>query len=141
MTTTQDARVSITVHLPGRLDEIDYLGIVHASNYLKYMEHARIKLLEQQGVDLLAWVKKGIRGVVAKDTINYRHPSKYGDVLAITCRVEEIKKCSAELGYDIVEQSTGKEIIRATTTVVTIDPSGRPTPIPEEVREALSRPV
>ncbi len=56
----QNVGGSITVSLPVRLDEIDYLGIVHASNYLKYMEHARVKLIEQQGIDWLAWVKKGV---------------------------------------------------------------------------------
>ena len=141
MAATQDAGVSITVHLHVRLDEIDYLGIVHSSNYLKYMEHARVKLLEQQSVDLTAWVKKGIRAVVVNDTINYHHPARYGDVLAITCRVEEIGENATKLGYCIMEQRTEREIIQATTTAVCIDPNGRPTPIPMEVREALSRPV
>jgi len=31
MAATRDAEVSITVHLAVRLDEIDYLGIVHSS--------------------------------------------------------------------------------------------------------------
>ena len=139
--TTQDATVSITVHLPVRLDEIDYLRIVHASNYLRYMEHARVKLIEQQGVDLLAWAKKGIRAVVINDTINYRNPATYGDVLAITCRIEEIGENAVRFGYSIAEQRTGKEILQATTTIITIDPNGKPTPIPPEVREALSRTV
>ena len=141
MAATQDAGVSITVHLPVRLDEIDYLGIVHSSNYLKYMEHARVKLLEQQSVDLLAWVKKGIRAVVVNDTINYHHPARYGDVLAITCRVEEIGERATRLGYSIMEQRTEREILQAATTVACIDPNGRPTSIPVEMREALSRPV
>ena len=136
---TSDAGVSITVHLPVRLDEIDYLGIVHSSNYLKYMEHARVKLLEQQGVDLLAWVKKGIRAVVVNDTVNYRHPAVYGDVLAATCTVEELGESATRLRYSITEQRTGREILQATTTIVCIDPIGKPTPIPSEVREALSR--
>ena len=139
--TTQDATVSITVHLPVRLDEIDYLRIVHASNYLRYMEHARVKLIEQQGVDLLAWAKRGIRAVVINDTINYRYPATYGDVLAITCRIEKIEESTVQLGYSIAEQRTGKEILQATTTIITIDPNGKPTPIPPEVREALSRTV
>ena len=141
MTATQDAGVSITVHLSIRLDEIDYLGIVHSSNYLKYMEHARVKLLEQQRVDLLAWVKKGIRAVVVNDTINYRHPARYGDVLIITCLVEEVGESATRLGYNIIEQRTEREIIQATTTIVCIDANGRPTSIPVEVREVLSRPV
>lgn len=131
--------VSIEVHLPVRLDELDYLRIVHASNYLRYMEHARIKLLEQQGVDLLAWLKKGIRGVVVNDTINYRHPATYGDVLVIRCRIEELGDTSVRLGYRITDQRTEREILQATTTVVTIDPENKPTLIPGPVREALSR--
>jgi acyl-CoA thioester hydrolase len=141
MTSTQAGGVSITVHLPVRLDEIDYLGIVHSSNYLKYMEHSRIKLLEQQNVDLLAWVKKGVRVVVVNDTLNYKHPARYGDVLAITCWIEEIGESAVRLGYTIMEQKTEKEILQATTTAAAIDPNGRPTPIAREVREALSRPV
>jgi len=141
MTATQDAGVSITVHLPVRLDEIDYLSIVPSSNYLKYMLHARVKLLEQQSVDLLAWVKKGIRWVVVNDTINYHHPARYGDVLAITCLVEEIGESAIRLGYSIMEQKAERKIVQATTTLVSIDPKGRPTPIPAEFREALSQPV
>ena len=141
MTATQDAGASITVHLPVRLDEIDYLGIVHSSNYLKYMEHVRVKLLEQQSVDLLAWVKKGIRAVVVNDTINYHHPAKYGDVLAITCQVEEIGESSTRLGYSIMEQRMEREILQATTTIACIDPTGRPISIPVELRDALRRPV
>jgi YbgC/YbaW family acyl-CoA thioester hydrolase len=105
------------------------------------MEHARVKLLEQQSVDLLAWVKKGIRAVVVNDTINYHHPAIYGDVLAINCLVEEIGESAIRLGYSIMEQKTERMILQATTTIVCIDPNSRSTPIPVEVREALSRPV
>ena len=138
---THNAGASITVRLPVRLDELDYLGIVHSSTYLKYMEHARVKLLEQQGVDLLAWVKRGVRAVVVNDTVNYRQPATYGDELAITCSVEDLGESAAKLRYSIVEQRTGKAILQATTTIVSIDPAGKPIPIPAEVREALSRPA
>ncbi len=141
MTTGEEMKVSITVYLQVRLDEIDYLRIVHSSNYLKYMEHARTKLIEQQGVDLLKWVEKGVRFVVVNDTINYRYPATYGDELEITCQVEEVGSTSGTLGYNILERRTGKSIIQATTRLVTIDPEGKPTPIPEEVKEALTSPV
>ena len=141
MTIDPNKMASITVHLPVRLDEIDYLSIVHASNYLKYMEHARIKLLEQQGVNLLALLKKGIRFVVAEDVINYLHPARYGDVLAIACRLEDLGESTGRIEYSISEQKTGKEILQATTHAVAIDANGKPTLIPPEVREALSRSV
>ena len=105
------------------------------------MLHVRVKLLEQQSVDLLDWVKKGIRWVVVNDTISYHHPARYGDVLAITCLVEEIGESATRLRYSIVEQKTERETLQATTTLVSIDPHGRPTPIPVEFREALSQPV
>jgi YbgC/YbaW family acyl-CoA thioester hydrolase len=141
MTAKKDEVISITVHLPVRLDEISYLGFVHSSNYQKYLEHARVKLLEQQNLDLLAWVKKGYRAVVVNDTINYHHSARYGDVLAITCLVEEISNSSIRLGYTIRLQGTEREILQATTTLVCIDPDGKPTPFPLEVREALSQPM
>ena len=108
MKAAEEAGISVTVHLTVRLDEIDYLGIVHSSNYLKYMEHARVKLVEQQGIDLMAWVKKGFRAVVVNDTINYLHPARYGNVLAITCRVEEIGESAAKFAYNIVADLPGQ---------------------------------
>ena len=138
MTTGQNTKTSITVNLPVRLDEIDYLGIVHASNYLKYMEHARVKLLEQQGVNLLELLKKGIRFVIVNDTINYIHPARYGDVLAISCWIEEIGESTGRIEYSILEHNTGKDILQATTHAVATDLNGKPTPIPPEVRDALS---
>ncbi len=113
---------------------------LHSSNYLKYLEHARVKLVEQQNVDLLAWMRRGVRGVVANDNINYRHPAKYNDTLAITCRVAEIGESTIRFAYEIVEQRAGKQILDATAMVVTVDSNGRPTSIPSEIREALSRP-
>ena len=139
MNTEQDVGASITVELSVRLDEVDYLGLVHSSNYLKYMEHARVKLLEQQKVDLLAWVNKGVRAVVVNDTLNYGHPARYADVLSITCRIEKFGNSSTRLGYKIVEKENGKQVLQATTTLVCIDNAGKPTPTPNEVKEALRR--
>ena len=135
--TNQESKISITVHLPVRLDELDYLGIVHHANYLKYMEHVRLKLIEQQGVDLMDWVKKGYRALVANDTLNYRHPATYGDTLTITCQVEDVGQSSVRFGYRMVNEKTGNEVVQATTIVVAVDANGRPTPVPQEIREAL----
>jgi acyl-CoA thioester hydrolase len=104
MINSQNVGASITVELSVRLDEVDYLGIVHSSNYLKYMEHARVKLLEQQKVNLLSWVNKGVRVVVVNDTLNYGHPAKYSDLIAITCRIDKFGNSSTRLGYQIIEK-------------------------------------
>ncbi len=125
---------SITVELSVRLDELDYLGIVHTSNYLKYMEHARVKLLEKYDVDLLAWLNKGIRSIVVNDTINYRQPAHYGELLEITCMVEKFGRSSTTLTYKIVEKKSGKEVLNGSTTMVCINNEGKPTPIPEEIK-------
>jgi len=130
---------SVTVEKSVRLDELDYLAIVHTSNYLKYMEHARVKLLEQQKIDLLAWVNRGIRVVVVNDNLNYLQPAKYGDILAVTCRVEKFGNSSTRLGYEIVEKNSGKEILKGSTIMVCIDNNGRPTPIPNEVKESFNQ--
>jgi acyl-CoA thioester hydrolase len=138
MTTDMGVGASITVELSVRLDEIDYLGIVHASNYLKYLEHVRVKLLEQQKVDLLSLVNKGVRAVVVNDTINYGLPAKYNDLLSISCWIEKFGNSSATLGYTITDKNTGIKVLDANTTMVCIDNDGKPTPIPAEVKEALS---
>ena len=139
MSNPEDHKVSITVQVPVRLHEIDYLRIVHASNYLRYMEYARIKLFEQQGLDLPAWQEKGIRAKVANDTIDYLYPATYGDVLAIRCWVDQIRQSTVRFRYRISEEKTGKEILKATSTVTAINSYGKLTRIPKKVKEALGR--
>ena len=138
MPTMQDTSVFTKVTISVRLDEIDYLGHVSPSSYLNYIGHARARLAEQQKVDFLAWVKKGIRVVVVNDTLDYRHPATYGDLLDVICWVAEIGDSSVKFGFRITEQKTEKAILQATSSLVCIDPSGKATSIPEEVRRAFS---
>jgi YbgC/YbaW family acyl-CoA thioester hydrolase len=84
-------------------------------------------------------VSKGFRAVVVNDTINYAFPAKYNDRLSITCWIEKFGTSSINLGYTIIDKNSDVKIIDANTTIVCIDNTGKPTPIPSEVKEALSK--
>lgn len=86
-------------------NQVDKAGIVHFSNYLKYMEEAEASLFrELSGGDLgavwggdpggLAWVRLGVN-------LEFRNPAGLDDQLLVHLWVAEKKSRSLELGARI----------------------------------------
>jgi len=64
--------------------ETDKMGIVHHSNYIRWMEEARLDFFKNIGFDYLEFEKQGvISPVVGLNNIKYKRPSTVGDVVEI----------------------------------------------------------
>ncbi len=117
--------------LPVRYYETDGQGVVHHSNYLRYMELARIELLGACGMDYAAVEAAGVLLVVAKATVNYKYPARYGDTLRVWIRTERARGARIDHSYRI---KVGERIIaEAETTIASIDRDGNIMRIPEEL--------
>lgn len=79
-------------------EDTDCGGIVYHSNYLKFCERARSEVLFKNNYFKLA-NKYGF--VVKHVDANFIAPSRLGDVLDITTKIIDIKKCSFILKQDI----------------------------------------
>lgn len=120
-----------TFDLPVRYYETDGQGVVHHSNYLRYMELARIELLNAVGYDYAKIEEAGILLVVAKATVRYKYPARYGDTLRVWIRTERAFGARIDHSYRI---KVGERIIaEAETTIASIDREGRVMRIPEEL--------
>lgn len=120
-----------TFDLPVRYYETDGQGVVHHSNYLRYMELARIELLNAVGYDYARIEASGVLLVVAKATVKYKYPARYGDTLRIWVRTERAFGARIDHSYLI---KVGERIIaEAETTIASIDREGRVMRIPEEL--------
>ena len=73
-----------------RYYETDLMGIVHHSNYVRYFECGRHKLLIDIGVPIEEIEASGIMLPVVKVVANYKQPAKMGDVLKIITKIEEL---------------------------------------------------
>ena len=69
--------------------ETDKMGITHHSNYIRFMEEARLDFFKKLGFDYLEFEKMGlISPVIGLNNIRYKKPSTVGDVIDIDVSVK-----------------------------------------------------
>lgn len=79
--------------------ETDRMGIVHHSNYIRWMEEARIDFLEQIGWNYERMEAEGIISPVTAIECKYKVNTTFADVIKILVFVEEFKGVRLKLNY------------------------------------------
>ena len=134
-----------------RFRDCDAMGHVNNAVYLTYLEEARFHHWRASGIARAAIaspaapdaaVPADLPGViVARAEIDFRRAAKHGDLLSIHVGVAAIGRTSFTYEYEIVDQS-GALLATAKTVIVRFDyAAGRPVPISEELKLALTRDV
>jgi acyl-CoA thioester hydrolase len=116
--------------------DTDCGGVVYYANYLKYLEEARSEYFEARGLIIKDMLKSGIGFVVARQEIDYKSPSFYGDTLEVNTRVTDASLTRVNFEYDIVKDS-GQLVASAKTIVVFVDKTLKPKRIPEDILKKL----
>ena len=69
--------------------ETDKMGITHHSNYIRWMEEARLDFFKNIGFSYLEFEKQGlVSPVVGLNNIKYKRPSTVGDEVMIEVSVK-----------------------------------------------------
>lgn len=79
--------------------ETDKMGIVHHSNYIRWMEEARIDFLSQIGWNYKVMEDNGIISPVTSVESKYKCNTEFGDVISIEVSVAEFKGIRLKLRY------------------------------------------
>lgn len=95
--------------------ETDKMGIVHHSNYIRFLEEARCFFLSAVGMPFIEFEKKGITIPVLEVNCIYKHHVTFNDTLLIKVFVKEYSGVRMTISYDVREKSTGKTVIIAET--------------------------
>ena len=80
--------------------ETDKMGVTHHSNYIRFMEEARVAFFNNIGLNYLELEKKGIVSpVVGLNNIKYKRPSTAGDTLDIEVSVKAMTSVIFTMSY------------------------------------------
>ncbi len=93
--------------------ETDKMGITHHSNYIKYMEEARVEFLEKIGLPFETVEAAGIGSPVVSLSIDYKHPTEFSDVIRIEVSLLEYNGLKMKVGYRMVNEKTGDLVVTA----------------------------
>ena len=82
--------------------ETDKMGITHHSNYIRWMEEARIDFLEQIGFSYDKLEKDGIISPVIAVECDYKMSTTFGDNIEIQVEIEEFKGVKLVIKYTMI---------------------------------------
>ena len=106
--------------------ETDKMGITHHSNYIRWMEEARVDFLDRVGYGYAELERKGIVSPVIGVECQYKHPTTFGDEVKIAVGVEEFKGIRLIICYQMTNAATGELILTGKTMHCFTDPNGKP---------------
>lgn len=101
--------------------ETDNMGIVHHSNYIRFMEEARVDFMERCGYGYERMIAEGVASPVVSVSADYKRPTKYPDIIEIEVHVVEMTALKIKLGYEM--KCAGKVCCTANSVHCFIDGS------------------
>lgn len=105
--------------------ETDKMGITHHSNYIRWMEEARIDFLSQIGWDYARLEEMGIISPVLSVSCDYKKTTTFPDKISISVAVKEFKGVKLHLSYEMRNEN-GDIVCTGTTSHAFLNAEGRP---------------
>ena len=105
--------------------ETDKMGIVHHSNYIRWMEEARVDFLEKIGWSYDQLEKVGLVSPVLSLNIDYSHPTYFSDMVSIDVEILELKMSKMRVGYKMINRE-GEIVAKSESSHGFLLSSGRP---------------
>lgn len=111
--------------------ELDSFGHVNHATYISYLEHARWKLLEEEGIGLKQFDDWKRWPVIARLEATYLKPTFLSEKLDVQTRLEASGRTGFIAHQSIVRGDTA--VLKAQVHVVVVNENGRPAEVPERV--------
>lgn len=120
-----------------RYAETDQMGFVYHSNYLIWMEAARIEMLDHWGMPYRQMEADGFLLPVLEAHVQYHRPARFDDRIVVEVEIREKPIIRWKIHYRIYRQGENVNLVTGFTQHAFIDSSGRPVKPPEYFREKI----
>lgn len=95
--------------------ETDRMGITHHSNYIRWMEDARVAFLKEAGMPYEKFEELGIISPVVAVNADYKNTTTFADVIDIEVEILKYNGIKLEIGYTMKKQHTDIVVCKATS--------------------------
>lgn len=106
--------------------ETDKMGITHHSNYIRWLEEARVWYMAKAGCGYDVMESEGIMSPVLSVQCSYKKSTAFADVIEIRLRVKEFKGVRLVLEYELYNTADGSLVCTAESGHCFLDKSGKP---------------
>lgn len=115
--------------------ELDSYGHVNHAVYIQYLEHARWKMLQDEGITLNHFTQWKCWPVIAGLEVKYLKPTFVGDQLEVETRLIEFRRTGFRLEQKIFR--SGTQVLHGVINAVMVNERGRPTAMPQEMERVF----
>lgn len=106
--------------------ETDKMGVAHHSNYIRWMEEARIEFLSQLGYPYDKLEKMGIISPVIGIECDYRASTTFSDEVEIEVKVKEFKGVRLVIEYTMTNLKTKEVVLNGVSKHCFVNSEGKP---------------
>lgn len=128
-----------TTEVRVRYGETDQMGVVYHAEYLVYCEIGRTEMIRTLGLPYAEMERRGVMLAVIEATLRYHAAARYDDRLHIETQLTDVRSRGVSFDYLIRNADSGNRLVSAHTQLVALDRAGRPTSLPQELRDLLAR--
>jgi acyl-CoA thioester hydrolase len=120
-----------------RYAETDRMGVVYNANYLVWCEVGRVEFMRALGRSYAALEAEGVGLAVTEARVRYLAPARFDDLVRVETTLTGVRSRAVTFDYVITHAESGVRLATAHTALVSIDPAGRLTAIPSDLRTTL----
>lgn len=95
--------------------ETDRMGIVHHSNYIRFLEEARCEFLKILDIPYHEFENNGVMIPVLGVNCSYKHHVTFGDTICIKSTISEFTGVKMVVSYEITNKANGDLVMTAET--------------------------
>lgn len=88
--------------------ETDAMKIVHHSNYIRFLEEARLFFMDNMGLPYYKMEEEGIMIPVLGVNCTYKNPSRFNDILEIDVKIKEYTGVKLIIEYKVINKTTSQ---------------------------------
>ena len=114
--------------------ETDKMGITHHSNYIRWMEEARVAFLAEIGWDYAKLEDMGIVSPVLNISCDYKKTTTFSDEISIDVTIREFRGVKLFLIY-VMKNDKGEIVCTAESSHAFLDTNGRPLKVKQDFPE------
>lgn len=115
--------------------ETDKMGVTHHSNYIRWMEEARIEFLDKIGYSYFKLEEDGIMSPVIGIECDYKATTTFNDEIEIDVKVKEFKGVRLVIEYVMKNAKTDEIVFTGVSKHCFVNMDGKPIILKKEFRE------
>ncbi len=119
--------------------ETDRMGVVHHSNYIRFLEEARCQMLDDNAMPYSAFEEQGVMIPVLGVNCDYKLHVTFDDIIEIKPFVKDFNGIRLTMGYNILNKKTGDLVLTGETKHCFTDMNLKPIRLQKQIPDFYNK--